>query len=382
MKKSDRLEIGRKGLCRDAQRKVGSAWTRQMPKKAASRLRNEAAEGTVLVQSLLHQTVSSLKSPASLMQADLWLSMACGGLTVCKNPAVSTASGSRSEFERVRQEIRNEGHSRTSMQWDDRVPLGALSDTIDRLQTSGYPPVFILMYDQAWALCEQLFDAMEVIMGSDVTLDTSLFAWALQRQQRQQVEATGGRSKAVVKVSSDQLVGNNFGTPHRDSRYSECHSADGTPTEISCWVPLVDVTTDNGCMMLVPAQHDALFAQSDHPLHMKPAESMPWAHIRSLPAHAGEVLLWQANTIHWGSSCGERAEVPRKSIAMAFTVPRDGKPVESGSIRRADLQAGLSLAQRVKLVAKSLLTYEHWHPSFDGFAPSVVEECLSSMSFR
>ena len=28
--------------------------------------------------------------------------------------------------------------------------------------------------------------------------------------------------------------------------------------------------------------------------------------------------------------------------------------------------------------------YEHWHPSFDGFAPSVVEleECLGSMSFR
>ena len=353
-----------------------------MPKKHAAARRNEAAEGTVLVQSLLHQTVSSLKYPSALMQAELWQSMACGGLTVCNTPAVAITSGSRSDFERVRQEIRDDGHSRTPIQWNGAIPLDALSDTIDRLQSAGYPPVFILMYDQAWALCEQLFEAMEVIMGPDVTLDTSLFAWALQRQQRQQAKTTGGRSKGL-KEPSDQVVGNNFGTPHRDSRYSECHSADGTPTEISCWVPLVDVTTDNGCMMLVPAQYDSLFAQSDHPLHMKPTESMPWAHIRALPAHAGEVLLWQANTIHWGSSCGEHAEVPRKSIAMAFTVPRDGEPVESGSsIRRADLRAGLSLAQRVKLVAKSLLTYEHWHPSFDGFAPSVVEECLGSMSFR
>ena len=36
---------------------------------------------------------------------------------------------------------------------------------------------------------------------------------------------------------------------------------------------------------------------------------------------------------------------------------------------------------RHRLVARSLLTYEHWHPSFAGFAPAVVEECLGSMSF-
>ena len=36
---------------------------------------------------------------------------------------------------------------------------------------------------------------------------------------------------------------------------------------------------------------------------------------------------------------------------------------------------------RHRLVACSLLTYEHWHPSFAGFAPAVVEECLGSMSF-
>ena len=51
------------------------------------------------------------------------------------------------------------------------------------------------------------------------------------------------------------------------------------------------------------------------------------------------------------------------------------------SISRAELRAGLSVARRVKLVARSLLTYKHWHPSFAGFAPAVVEECLGSMSF-
>jgi hypothetical protein len=64
------------------------------------------------------------------------------------------------------------------------------------------------------------------------------------------------------------------------------------------------VTPDSGCMLVVPAQHDPLFAASNHPLHMKPTEAMPWAHIRALPAAAGDILLWKANLIHWGSSCG------------------------------------------------------------------------------
>ena len=44
------------------------------------------------------------------------------------------------------------------------VSLRALSETIDALRVAGYPPVFILMYDQAWVLCERLFEAMEVLL--------------------------------------------------------------------------------------------------------------------------------------------------------------------------------------------------------------------------
>ena len=38
------------------------------------------------------------------------------------------------------------------------------------VRVAGYPPVFILMYDQAWLLCERLFDAMEVTLTLTLTL--------------------------------------------------------------------------------------------------------------------------------------------------------------------------------------------------------------------
>ena len=74
----------------------------------------------------------------------------------------------------------------SSMPWMDLkmdlgVSLRALSDTIDALHAAGYPPVFILMYDQAWLLCERLFPLMEALMGPEVALDTSMFAWSLRR---------------------------------------------------------------------------------------------------------------------------------------------------------------------------------------------------------
>ena len=352
---------------------------------------------TTLVQDLLHQTASSMKLPAALLQPELWASMARGGLTAnlmpapCAASTVGTASSPPSPTPSsacaawqsacvvAKEELKHHGHTALpTLHWSTHgISLSALSETIDELQVAGYPPVFIFMYDQAWQLCEKLFDAMERIMGEGVTLDVSVFAWALQRTD----SVRGGVQSKKAEAAASR-VGNNFGVPHRDSRYADCHNANGQPTELAVWVPLVDVSTDNGCMMVVPAMHDPLFEKSDHPLHMKPSDTMPWAHIRALPASAGDVLIWRANIIHWGSACGARAATPRKSVAMSFTLQSDAdETCVGGSIRRVDLRAGLSMAQRVKLIATSLLTYEHWHPKFAGLSTSIVESCLSTMAF-
>merc|ERR1711933_201756 len=131
--------------------------------------------------------------------------------------------------------------------------------------------VFIFMYDQAWLLWERLFDAMAGVLRCDrVEMDTSVFAWALEAEN-----------------CSGAAVGSNFGRPHRDDSYSDCHTADGKLTIATVWVPLVPVTATSGCMYVVPANHDPLFTEAANPLHMQPEWSLPWQYIRPLSCSAG-----------------------------------------------------------------------------------------------
>lgn len=100
----------------------------------------------------------------------------------------------------------------------------ALSDTIDALHAAGYPPVFILMYDQAWLLCERLFPLMEALMGPEVALDTSIFAWSLRRATPLRTISTtrkvSSEAHSGKESTAKHAIGDNFGVPHRDSRYT------------------------------------------------------------------------------------------------------------------------------------------------------------------
>ena len=134
---------------------------------------------------------------------------------------------------------------------------------------------------------------------------------------------------------------------------------------------------------VVPARDDPQFTQSDHPHHMEPTRTMREGTARPQPAAAGEALLWKPNAIHWGAPCEPGCATPRVSIAMEFTATDEGGGGGGGaSIRRSELRgAGLGMARRLRLVARSLLTYAHWHPRFEGFAPEVLEEALGAMAY-
>jgi hypothetical protein len=323
---------------------------------------------------LLHKITRSAQPPEFLLQPELWAAIS-SELTVGNSTRPLSTSPSYTGLDTLIQDLSHAGHGLLpALAWDDAgVSLAALSRAVDSLVGAGYPPCFIFMYDQTWALCERLFDAMRIVMDDDhVELDTSVFAWALRRPSASERAGAGGAGVGGI--------GDNFGKPHRDSAYNECHDAHGRPTEISVWVPLTPVGLDNGCMMVVPAPHDPLFAAPTARAHMAPAESLPWGHIRALPASPGDVLMWRSSLIHWGSACSESAAEPRKSIAMSFMRPCVGSPPDGSRISREDLRRGLSMEQRVHVIARSLLTYEHWHPRFDRLSPAVVEESLFSMT--
>jgi ectoine hydroxylase-related dioxygenase (phytanoyl-CoA dioxygenase family) len=236
---------------------------------------------------------------------------------------------------------------------------------MDNLVNAGYPPVFIFLYDQPWKMCLRLFDAMcPILNDKEATLEASMHAWALQKQPKNQ----------FIK----EKVGGNFGVPHRDITYKNCHSIDGSPDILSLWIPLVDVSTDNGCMMVIPRECDPQFDQDTNPKDQDPfSHKMQYASIKPLsPISAGTTLVWHPNLIHWGAACSYSSELPpRKSIAMAFRVrdsKRESTPKEIDRYGRIPftrselLAGGPDFKARLRMIVKSLMLYNVWYPKYEG----------------
>ena len=269
--------------------------------------------------------------------------------------------------------------------------MAALSATVDRLESAGWPPVFCFMCDAVWDLiCGPLWDKMEALLGTNCVLEPSVFAWSLKRTGGN----PGGAGGAGQLAQDRKSIGQSFGLPHRDYPASEALFADGplagAPKLLNAWIPLNDATPSNGCMHVVPREFDGMFARAEDPAHMRPAAEVRGAAVcklrfglhgaRALPAPAGSLLLWCGNTIHWGGSCSRHAEAPpRKSIAMVFRRgdvaqlegSNAGPPLTRAAAR------GMSPDARLSLVARSLLLYQQWHSLHAAAVPPAIYEVTS-----
>ena len=253
------------------------------------------------------------------------------------------------------------------------VDLQALANTMEALKAAGWPPVFVLMFDEAWRLLEGLFSVMQPLLGEDCELEASLYGWALE-------------PPTLTPEGELEKVGGNFGQPHRDFPYDQCHLEDGSPSVVSVWIPFVQASLDNGCMYVVPRENDPLFDQPDDKFHLTPTlRPFPYSHVRPLNTGAGSVLMWNTCTIHWGSSCSPaeylgEGEESRKSIAMSFRVPQSKQAMREKEwdqygrlpFTQMEIAKGIPLAERMKLCLRGLKMYSVWHPEFHGFDKALV----------
>lgn len=261
-----------------------------------------------------------------------------------------------------------------SFHWEDYgISFTALAETMANLVSAGWPPVFIFLFDQPWLLCLRLFDIMSPLLKDEkATLEASMHAWSLQRQPKDS--------------SIREKVGGNFGVPHRDITYKNCHNIkDGSPDILSLWIPLVDVNSDNGCMYVVPRESDPQFDKDDYPKDQDPfSHRFQYAAVKPLsPISAGTTLIWHPNLIHWGGSCSYYSELPpRKSIAVAFRVRESTRPSTDREIERYGrvpysreelLHGGPDYKARLRMIVKSLILYNVWYPTYDGLALEKID---------
>ena len=253
---------------------------------------------------------------------------------------------------------------------------------LERLRAADIGPFFIWMFDEPWrkytrgppgardvcifsdrllvmtGLLSAFWTEAESLLGGACVLEPTFAAYHLNPKKAR--EAKG------------KYVGTNFGLPHRDYTFTDSHSASGKPKILTMWVPVTPVTSENGCMYVVPKEFDENYDRDSVYEHMvvqttgwmagKSHLSFPVAGARPLaPAPAGSICAWYGNVIHWGAHCHVAEEdAPRASVAWVFRLASSALDSDNPPLTRAEVEGGMSLEKRRQLLLRSMDCFQHW----------------------
>lgn len=225
---------------------------------------------------------------------------------------------------------------------DWQLPLDAMAALVGKLEQEQIPTPFAFIFDEFWALGVKLTNLLEPILGPGFLRLPDFWVWHVDPAK----DERGWR-------------------PHRDKGFGALRP-DRSPKSMTAWLPLTDATTLNGCMYLLPADRDPTYGT---------AEDGQWRidlpEIRALPAERGSILMWNQAILHWGSHGTTRETRPRISVAFEFQAC-DVPPYNQPLMNPQDFP---SFAERLRLIAKQILQYQHMYPLRDDvrvFAEAVV----------
>ncbi|MBS0294693.1 MAG: phytanoyl-CoA dioxygenase family protein [Proteobacteria bacterium] len=204
-----------------------------------------------------------------------------------------------------------------------------LAQAVVRLVELDLPTPFLFMFDEAWNAFRALGPMVAHHLGEDYMMLPDFWVWHV-----------------------DPKAGQAGWTPHRDKGAMSL-APDGSPLSLTIWVPLTAATPQNGCMYIVPADKDRLYGTPN----MGQIGCDPAA-IRALPVVPGEYLCWNQAVMHWGGQTSPFAPHPR--ISMAFEFQRGGMRPFNEPQMKSDVD--LSFEQRLRLIAKQILQYQHMYP--------------------
>lgn len=196
-----------------------------------------------------------------------------------------TREPGQSSAERAR--LVNDGFLRLKQPGLD-APIADIAKAMDRIVSSGLPAAFIGVYDEVWSLISQLNSVVDGLFVDGAAMVPDF--WACH-------SATSGAGISAGR-----------------KRAAEGVFRDGTPKNVTVWLPLTQATPDNGCVYVVPAGQDRNYGK---PQAERADASLPG--IRALPAEAGDVLIWNGETYHWQARPDRHCEDgPLMSLTWEF----------------------------------------------------------------
>ena len=226
----------------------------------------------------------------------------------------------------VQGQIRKEGYLQAAnVNWG--LDLGLMVAAVRALSAASLPPVFAFLFDEFWVPFRKLAPIFQSLLGNYAMLP-DFWVWNVDPKR-----AEAGWA------------------PHRDKGLISLFP-DGSPKTITTWIPLSAATPLNGCMYIVPAQHDRTYGTPQENTHTFDMQS-----IRALPGTPGDFFIWNQAVVHWGGKTAPHAQESRVSMAIEFQrtdVPSFHDPL-------INPHATLPFEVRLKLIGMQILQYRHMY---------------------
>ena len=288
-------------------------------------------------------TVKSLLE--KVQNPDFWKNLN-PNLSVSKNSTLQPKTELKIEqahLEKLLLNLKTEGYFQIDALLSE-VEVYQMATTVEKVLRAGLPAPFAFVYDEFWLVFCQLSRILSAILGEDYQQLPAFWAWYIE----------ASNTEKGWKPHRDNLTG----TP----------LPDGMPKCVTIWIPLSDAIPLNGCMYIVPATLDPNY---NHKVQKgeKSSAQISYQDIRALPAKIGSVLCWNHEVLHWGGRSSERAPHPRISIAFEFQ-KADVEPYKTPLLDPYNLP---SFNQRLGLIGKQILQYQHMYPLSEDISQLATE---------
>jgi hypothetical protein len=262
--------------------------------------------------------------PGELHRRERWLALA-PGLHI--EDASLLESVARLELPTgLAEQFRHDGYVQGRADWGLDIKL--MDDAVRALSAASLSPLFAYLYDEFWCPLRKLHRLHDALLGGRHCVLPDL--WVL---------------------NVDPRKGEAGWRPHRDKGRRALFD-DGSPKSLTTWISLSNATPLNGCLYVVPAQHDPTYATAD-----ETEIKFDYQSIRALPAAPGDFVIWNQALFHWGSRSSPQATESR--VSMAFQLQRaDVPPFDSPLI---DPLAVPRFEARLELIARQLYRYRHMY---------------------
>lgn len=204
--------------------------------------------------------------------------------------------------------------------------------SIEALKRVDWPPVFAFVYDEFWQVAR--LPALVQLLSAHL--------------------GPGYRQVPHIWGHYVHPQGGAGWQPHIDSYHQS--------RRLTVWIALSEAALTGSCMFLIP-KNLAPRNLADNFIELETVSKSDLMSLlknsRPLPVHAGSLLGWEHNVIHWGASAWQTTE-PRISISMEFIQENLSPDADERPLLDAhDLP---TFPQRLLVIGQAIAAYQKFEP--------------------